>query len=209
VAERLSLALMEPPLDWLTTVPSPFLRRSVRFTTLREAREETGPAFIKPADDKCFPAQVYASGAALPTPEGVPETTPVLIAQPVVWEAEFRCFVREGAVTTLSPYWRTTGLAQAEDGSWPAAPEETEEASAFAAAVLERVPMPPGVVLDIGRIAGQGWAVVEANPAWASGLYGCDPAAVLPVLRRAATPRNPLLQQDLRWTVDRADNSTG
>jgi hypothetical protein len=55
VAERLSLALMEPPLDWLTTVPSPFLRRSVRFTILREAREETGPAFIKPADDKWFP----------------------------------------------------------------------------------------------------------------------------------------------------------
>jgi hypothetical protein len=42
-------------------------------------------------------------------------------------------------------------------------------------------------VVDVGRVAGRGWAVVEANPAWGSGLYGCDAARVLPVLRGAVS----------------------
>jgi hypothetical protein len=46
------------------------------------------------------------------------------------------------------------------------------------------------VVVDVGRMTGRGWGVVEANPAWASGLCGCDPAGVLPVLRRATVPRH-------------------
>jgi hypothetical protein len=39
----------------------------------------------------------------------------------------------------------------------------------------------------VGVIASRGWAVVEQNAAWGSGIYGCDPAAVLAVLRHAAT----------------------
>ncbi len=40
-------------------------------------------------------------------------------------------------------------------------------------------------VLDIGVIADRGWAVVEQNAAWGSGIYGCDPEQVLEVLRFA------------------------
>lgn len=35
---------------------------------------------------------------------------------------------------------------------------------------------------------GRGWAVVEQNAAWGSGIYGCDPEEVLEVLRFAAIP---------------------
>jgi hypothetical protein len=61
------------------------------------------------------------------------------------------------------------------------------------------VELPPAVVVDVGRMEGHGWGVVEANPAWASGLCGCDPAGVLPVLRRAAVSRGAVAEADRRW----------
>ncbi|HNB74240.1 MAG TPA: hypothetical protein PLS70_24185 [Acidobacteriota bacterium] len=42
------------------------------------------------------------------------------------------------------------------------------------------------MVIDVGVISGKGWAVVEANAAFGSGIYGCDPAQVLPVLAEAS-----------------------
>ena len=66
VADTLGLALLEPPLDWVTRLPMRYRRRRVYFSNLAEARRHDRPAFIKPADDKCFPAAVYASGSALP-----------------------------------------------------------------------------------------------------------------------------------------------
>jgi hypothetical protein len=42
--------------------------------------------------------------------------------------------------------------------------------------------------MDVGVIRGRNWAVIELNAAWGAGLYGCDPAVVLEVLRHAAVP---------------------
>ena len=68
--------------------------------------------------------------------------------------------------------------------------DEPAEVTAFVNRVLtdERVDLPRTAVLDVGVIAGRGWAVVEQNSAWGSGLYGCDPAEVLTVLRHSAVP---------------------
>ncbi|REC41208.1 hypothetical protein DRF69_16010 [Chryseobacterium sp. 5_R23647] len=38
------------------------------------------------------------------------------------------------------------------------------------------------IVLDFGIIKGKGWALIEANPAWCSGLYACDAEKVLEVI---------------------------
>jgi hypothetical protein len=51
-----------------------------------------------------------------------------------------------------------------------------------------RVELPRTAVLDVGIIADRGWAVVEQNAAWGSGIYGCDPVRVLEVLQYAAVP---------------------
>ena len=51
-----------------------------------------------------------------------------------------------------------------------------------------RVDLPRATVIDVGTIAGRGWAVVEQNAAWGSGLYGCDPEQVLEVLRFSSEP---------------------
>ena len=191
VAERLGRIPVSPSLDWLPHVPPPYLRREVGFATLAQARATPGCRFWKPADDKLFPARVYADGSELPGPEELPDETPVLWSEPVTWELEYRCFVLDRRVVALSPYWRGEQLAQAEDGSWPA--PEQHEARAFAEAVLSdpSVDLPAAFVLDVGVIAGAGWAVIEANPAWASGLYGCEPAGVLEVLLGATVWRNP------------------
>jgi hypothetical protein len=205
VASTLSLALLETPFDWLTTLPPEYLRRGVHYAALGEARAHAGPAFFKPADDKCFRAGVYPSGADLPASDLLPADTPVLLAEPVVWEVEYRCFVLDRAVATLSPYWRHGELAQAEDGSWPALPEEVEEVGVFCTGVLAdaRVRVPPAVVVDVGRIADRGWAILEANAAWSSGIYGCDPNRVLPVLKQATMRQEELTEEDRAWVVAR------
>jgi hypothetical protein len=205
VANQLGLVLLEPPFDWLTTLAQDYRKRDIRFATLGEARQHRQPAFVKPADDKCFLAGVFPSGAQLPAEDVLPGATPVLIAEPVKWEVEFRCFVLEGEVVTLSPYLRNGELVQSPEGVWE--DQRTNEAREFAQRVLldGSVTLPPAVVMDVGIIEGRGWSVIEANAAWGSGIYGCDPAAVLHVVRRACLPRGQVPATDVRWVVERAD----
>jgi len=61
------------------------------------------------------------------------------------------------------------------------------------------VRLPAAVVVDVGHIAGRGWAVVEANAAWGSGIYGCDAVRILPVLARASRPFNAIPPEDKEW----------
>ena len=208
VADALGLALIEPAFDWLTTLPIQWLQRQVQFTTLATARH-SGRAFIKPADDKCFVAQVYESGAELPDGTILPDVTPVLISDPVHWAVEFRCFIRERQLISLSPYFRNGQLCQAEDGSWPATEDERHHATRFINALLADplVKLPPAVVIDIGIIANVGWAVIEANPAWGSGIYGCDPDLVLAVLQRTCHPLTAVPQEDAQWLPTRVVSS--
>ena len=202
VAEPLGVALLETPPDWLIDVSRRYLQRDIRYSTLEAARHTSKAMFIKPALDKCFPAGVYPTGADLPENVALlPDATLVLLAEPVYWEVEFRCFVLERALMTLSPYLREGELAQVEDGSWPAAPEEVEEAARFLHLVLAdvSVPLPPAVVLDVGKIRGKGWAIIEANAAWGSGIYGCSPVQVLRTLRRATLKEIAVTPSDRPW----------
>jgi hypothetical protein len=204
VADELGLALLEPPFDWLPKLAVEYRRREVRFATLEEARRLQQPAFIKPADDKCFLAAVFPSGQDLPGEAVLSKETPVLIAEPVQWDVEFRCFILERQVATVSAYLRQGELAQSVDGSW--ADDRTEQARAFAQSVVSdhSVGLPPAVVMDVGIIQGRGWAVIEANAAWGSGIYGCDPATVLRVIRRACLPRDEVTLADRSWVVVRS-----
>ena len=86
VAAPLGVALLEAPSDWLPTLPARYRLRAVQHNTLGFARQYAQETFIKPADEKCFPAQVYSSGAALPYDIALPADIPVLISEPVIWE---------------------------------------------------------------------------------------------------------------------------
>jgi hypothetical protein len=77
------------------------------------------------------------------------------------------------------------------------------DALAVCSRLLTAVSVPPAFVVDVGLIEGRGWAVVEFNPAWCSGLLGADPAAVLGVLEWACRDGNVLAVEDRRWVIDR------
>jgi hypothetical protein len=205
VCEALSLAAFEPPFSWVADIPYHYRLREVEFTDLAKARTQNRPAFIKPADDKCFQAAVYNSGRDLPSPDALPDSTPVLISEPVSWAIEFRAFVLHRQVMTLSVYSRNGDLAQSPEGDWPASQLETATAFDFATRVISdsTICLPPSVVVDVGLIPDRGWAVVEANASWASGIYGCDPARVLQVLSAAFRPTSDLSQADSIWVPPR------
>jgi ATP-grasp domain, R2K clade family 2 len=205
VADSLDVALIEPPFSWLADLPADLTKRKITFATLGEARRLASSRFVKPADDKCFIAKVYESGADLPLPDGVEESTPVLISEPVSWELEFRCFVLDREVRTLSPYLRDGDLVKDEQGRWQASDAEWQEAEAYAREVLadQRVELPPAVVVDVGIIKDKGWAVLEANAAWGSGIYGCDSQRVLETVARCSLPKSEVPEADARWVPKR------
>jgi hypothetical protein len=95
VAEQLALTVIEPPEDLLVRLPAGYIKRRMRLTTAAEARSLPGPIFLKPPNQKTFPAKVYFSGAELPE---MPDDDPVLASEPVEWAAEFRFFIRDREV---------------------------------------------------------------------------------------------------------------
>jgi hypothetical protein len=125
LAAEFGLALLEPPVDWLPRLPKEYRKRDVYLTTLGAARSLAEPAFVKPPNDKSFPARVYA-GAELPAEFS--DDCPALVAEVVAWEKEFRCFVLDRRLVTMSVYLRNGEVQTASDYT----ADEVEEAEAAA-----------------------------------------------------------------------------
>jgi hypothetical protein len=197
VAETLGISVVTPTHDWLPALPRQFLSRDVALTTLAETLAGSFPAFIKPPDDKLFAARVYADAAELRgVTSGFDLDTPVLVSEPVSFVAEYRAFVAHRSVAALSCYIRGGNIAE----DWAELPGEREGALALLEALLadDAVELPPALVIDVGQLSTGDWAVVEANPAWASGICGCEPRAILSVLAAATVPRGA----ETRWARD-------
>ncbi|MDI1462029.1 ATP-grasp domain-containing protein [Catellatospora sp. KI3] len=200
VGAELGLGLLEPDGDWLARLPREVVRREIAFTTLERARGLRRAAFVKPPEDKSFPARVYPDGAALPGPDVADGDLPVLVSDIVLFLAEFRLFVLDGAVVTATRY--------AVAGEVDAAGDDPRcaEAIDFAAALLApgMPALPSAVVVDVGLIADPRtgrpeWAVIEANAAWASGHYAADPDLALETVLRSGGPRAAVLPADERY----------
>ncbi|MEV7601922.1 ATP-grasp domain-containing protein [Kitasatospora sp. NPDC089797] len=194
VGRELGLALLEPAEDWLARLPTALTGRRVSATTLAEARALRGPAFVKPPADKLFAARVYPDGAALPGPELLDGDTAVLVSEVVRFRTEYRLFVLDGTVRAGSRYAVASDLAVAPLG--PDGPDVLAFTREVLAGSVERAPLPGAVVVDVGR-TDRGWAVVEANAAWASGGYAADPGEVLDVVLRSSGPAAQLPSEDL------------
>ena len=183
-AEQLGLHLLSPPDDWLVELPMEYKSRTIRLTTLGEARSLDRLMFVKPPNDKTFPAQAY-TGATLPT--GYDDAMPVLVSDLVEWDAEFRCFILDRRLHTFSVYSRG-GELQREHGFHSSSAED-DALRAFVDRMLAdpHVILPKATVLDVGTLRGGRWACVEQNAAWGAGIYGCDPERVLDVVRAASS----------------------
>lgn len=189
IAQQMNWNLKQNSFDWLARVPQKFLKRKVDFMTLGEAKKIQDVRFIKPADDKVFPAKVYVPGE-LVVPEVVPDDTPTLVSEVVNFDLEYRCFVLHGYVLTWSnyvcyehiadpKYWDMIPIMSGKKKFDRLTPDE------FVTELCRSHIVTAPSVVDVGRIPGKGWAIIETNQAWASGLYGCDPGQALRVMEQA------------------------
>lgn len=207
VASRFRLALLEPPLDLLARLPIEYRQREVEYCRFGDLRRLRIPTFVKPADalNKAFDAGIYADVRDIRACPRIDAKIPVLVSEPVQWLAEYRCFIVERKVAATSPYlsfgrpvWRPYG-----QGGKEARPSTS--VLSFCERLLSQSKriLPPAFVLDVGLIEERGWAVVEFNPAWCSGVLGADPKQVLAVLRRSCHDRGTLPVADRQWVLDR------
>lgn len=183
IADQFGIELLSPPEDWLVRLPFEYKLRNIQLTTLGVARRSEAIAFVKPPNDKSFPASVYV-GSSLPSEYD--DDMPVLVSDVVSWEIEFRCFVLDRELVTYSIYSRNGELQK--DSQFQSEMAEDQGLEQFITRLLidPRVDLPAATVIDVGYIKGLGWACVEQNAAWGAGIYGCDPRKVLEVVRRAA-----------------------
>lgn len=187
ISQQMGWTLKQNSFDWLSKVHPDYLKRKVDFMTLGQAKLITERKFIKPADDKCFDAKVYLPGEFQPSIH-VPDDYPVLVSEPVEFDLEYRCFVDGNVVKTWSNYIMYDNVA--DPRYWNMVPlDEVRYPYELVNDLLydgrckglNTVPS----VIDVGRIRGKGWAIIETNQAWASGLYGCDPLAALRVMEKS------------------------
>jgi hypothetical protein len=208
IASQFHLALLEPALDLLAKLPFEFRRRTLEYARFGDLGRLNGPTFVKPADalNKSFDAGIYASARDIRAPRGVDPQSPVLLSEPVEWSAEYRCFIRDGAVEAWSPYISFGRPAWKPFGQGTLATQVPATVSSFCQRLFSRsgVLFPPAFVMDVGLIDDRGWAVVEFNPVWCSGVLGADPRKVLAVLERACQDERRLSEADQLWVVEKS-----
>ncbi|MEM8953398.1 MAG: ATP-grasp domain-containing protein [Verrucomicrobiota bacterium] len=199
VARQLDSFLLGCSSNWLPDLPEEFLKRTVMLCPLMEAKREELRRFIKPALGKSFEAAVMTGSDLDSVASHLPDDLEVHAAEVVEWEVEYRCFAADQAVKTLSPYRRGETIFSGYDRPLAGPHEEEAEAQGFANSVVEAVRCPRAFVLDVGKIKGRGWAVVESNECWGAAIYGCAPPAVLEVLLKANVSRTAATEEDRLW----------
>lgn len=173
--QKLCFDLCTPADELLLAFPAAYLQRRVERRRLGDAGDLAFPAFVKSMAPKLFTSRVYPDAAALAhETAGLGGETEVLVAEVVSFEAEARAFVLDGRVLDCAVY----------EGD-----ADVEAAAAFARDAAGAVALPRAVVVDVGYVAGRGWAVVELNPAWGAGLNGCDAERVWACIAAASGPR--------------------
>jgi hypothetical protein len=171
VAEQLDMQLIDPPPSWLTTIPEKYLGRKVQHCMPRQITLPF-PLFLKPPDLKRFEARVYLHRPVLD------ENGAVIASEPIAIAHEARTWILDGHVQAASYYVADPSYIR----------PDLEEAQRFAEEAVRSCPTPRAVVVDVAWLRTGGWVVIEANPAYASGIYDADPAGVLRVLAAACSP---------------------
>src|SRR5690606_6307833 len=158
-----------PPNNFLSDIydkyGDTYTQRNVSLCKHSELKNIKDRKFIKPANDKVFIAGIYEQGSDVPY-KYIDPNCPVLVSDIVNFEIEYRCYILDKKVQTLSCYeW--IGMVHQEN------PNESESAKNFAQNFLDNtsIKLPSAFVLDVGRLDTGKWAIIEANQAYASGIY--------------------------------------
>jgi hypothetical protein len=203
----LAMNLCAPGQSWLSGLDSSLTGRRIVTGTLSDMPDDD-ILYAKPAEAKVrglisakYTKQqirdIYAT-------ENVPSET---ILQ---WSAdildinhEHRFFVANGEIMAGSPYL-VDSIVYTDGMTSPF----SEVAKSFALDAIKELGdnQPPAYTLDVGRNEQTGeWLIIEANPAWSSGLYGCNSAAVIDALDIAChTMDEKWLWKPSQYLVDNA-----
>lgn len=208
LSRQVDLVTLEPVDDWLPSLPWRLRRRDIRLMPLSEASTTMGRAFVKTPREKDFEAGIY-TGPELPT-SGVDDPM-VLVSDIVTFTREYRILALDGQVHTGSRYL-TGGRLDARPLDHDA---DRSVVLGFAQALLSETAgtLPSAVTVDIGWAVNadtgdQGWAVVEANMAWFSNIYDCNPERALDVVVRGAGPADAVSSRDRAFVTPTISRDT-
>jgi len=176
VAEQCELELLKPADDWLANIPVKYTLRNIiydRFKNIKDVKNK----FIKPVDFKFFPAGVFTSVEEIQGYTTIDKNIEVFVSDVVNWSIEVRCFIIDRKVQTWSTYIYNDNI---EFKNTMLANEEREMLEFLNRFISDKnIELPEAVVIDVGYIPEKGWALIEANPVWSSGVYACNPKRVL------------------------------
>ncbi|EDP98276.1 ATP-grasp domain-containing protein [Kordia algicida OT-1] len=182
IAEQCNLKLLKPADDWLANIPLKYTLRNITYDRFKNIKNVQNK-FIKPVDFKFFPAGVYTSVEEIQGYSTIDQNIEVFVSDVVSWAIEVRCFVIDNTIQTWSTYIYN-GEIQLKNSM-----EKHEENAMlnFLEEFLsdESIHLPEAVVIDVGYIPEKGWALIEANPVWSSGVYACDPKKVTQTIVRS------------------------
>jgi hypothetical protein len=180
LAYKFGIEFVEIPENWLENIPFKYSKRIIKLLPLKEVKNIKTKIFVKPPNDKSFEAKIYNDGEL---PKFLNDEVNVLVSEIVSFEKEFRCFILNRELLTYSIYMRN-GILQ-KDNNFKSNLDENYEVENFVKEILldKNVVLPISTVIDVGYIKDKGWAIVEQNAIWGSGIYGCDPIEVLKCLQ--------------------------
>ncbi len=194
MAERCGLGLLDPPDDFLVQLPPSYLQRDIYCVKAGHIAKMhfDKKYFVKPANDKVFQRGIYVESYDVPL-RYVDDECPCIVSSVVDFEVEVRLYCLDSYIETFSDYLMVSDLDP---------DQELEDAINFGQEALDQFGhlLPSAVVLDVGRISGGGWAVIEANQAYASGIY---PLAkldnILDVVYRSSGPIENVSESDKKF----------
>ncbi|PQA97150.1 hypothetical protein B0A69_03675 [Chryseobacterium shigense] len=178
VADQCGLTLMKPDDNWLSLISEDFTKRKISYGQMKDYVDQEN-IFIKCSDFKSFKAGVYQKVTDIKGFDTVDLNSTVFTSEVVEWQLEVRCFVLHGELKTYSSYWRNDAFDMN-----PLSEQEENDLFVFFDSFIRKYAstLPAAIVLDFGVIKEKGWALIEANPAWCSGLYACDAEKALEVI---------------------------
>lgn len=195
--------LVAPGARWLCSLSESITGRAVFASTVSELQERPADqfVFIKPAEAKIegFEAgwRTFADTIDICKEVHIPDNSMVQWTDTLMdLDNEYRFYILDGVALTGSQYL-TSGITY-YDG---ALDEKFDQAKAFVDHALSLIQhQPEAYTLDVGwnKIT-ESWVVIEGNPAWCSGLYGCDPSLALKVIERSC---NPTQTEEFIWVPD-------
>lgn len=203
--------LSAPGPNWLTTLDESLTGRSVFASTLVDFKKQpiSQHVFIKPAEAKIdgFEAAWRSVSETLELCDSLnlPEDSFLQWTDTLMdVNHEYRFYVLDGKVKTGSQYL-TDGITF-YDGALDLKRSQAFEFAQHAADSI--VDQPDAYTLDVGwNNLTSSWVVIEGNPAWCSGLYGCDPEAAIEVIERScsALPNDNFLWQPDAFLKSKAE----